>query len=110
MSRTRRTSFLLLLLVLLTPGVAHAYIDPGSASMIYQLSMTTSTDELYTAVEDGLIKMEYRFSQYHPNLVRAIRCYTKVLKDRGDDKRLEEVRERVGSFEKSLARKLTETY
>lgn len=75
------------------------------ASMIYRLSIAKDDEEMLDAASDGLMRMEYSFSRNHPDLVRAISRYVEALKARGDEKRLEDVKVRLASFENAMSRK-----
>lgn len=61
------------------------------ADMIY--AVCQMKEEPLEMVSDGIDHMEYMFGDKHPNVKRAINRYRKVLKERGDERRLAKVEE-----------------
>lgn len=64
------------------------------ANIIYNLCSSKSEEELLTAIEDGLFRLQYQDGRHHPPLLRALGWYLKKRQDRGEMDKVEEARKR----------------
>lgn len=66
------------------------------ATMIYKLCEPQSPEDMLEQASAGIIQMQYQYGAKHPNMARALNNFFKVLSERGDRSRIEEIEKRFG--------------
>jgi tetratricopeptide (TPR) repeat protein len=72
------------------------------AEIMYSLCHTESKDEFLNSTEDAIVKMQYEYGYKHPDIVQALRRYTKARMDRGETDKIAEAKEKFPLLEKIL--------
>jgi tetratricopeptide (TPR) repeat protein len=72
------------------------------ADIIYHLCHSTNDQEMLDIAEAGVTKLQFILGAKHPHMMRTVRRYAKILKDRGESSRLEEAKRRFAGCEKTV--------
>jgi hypothetical protein len=71
--------------------------DYVRANVIYSACHAKNEEDFLGNVADAIVRLEYQHGRKHPNIVRAVRRYVKLLRDRGDEGKLAEIEEKFGA-------------